>query len=81
METKTSINDVSAPGNSILETGTENSRLEGQLPSGENIVTSNEEPFECDLRRLAKPQSDEISLYVSIGLIIEDNEALADFVG
>ncbi|AKB13310.1 MAG: ABC transporter ATP-binding protein [Methanosarcina thermophila] len=62
METKTSINDVSAPGNSILETGTENSRLEGQLPSGENIVTSNEEPFECDLRRLAKPQSDEISL-------------------
>jgi putative ABC transport system ATP-binding protein len=62
METKTSINDVSAPGNSILETGTENSRLEGQLPSEENMVTSNEEPFKCDLRRLKKPQSDEILL-------------------
>ena len=36
METKTSINDVSAPGN--------------------------EEPFKCDLRRLKKPQSDEILL-------------------
>ena len=31
METKISIEDVSAPGGSILETGTENPRLEGEL--------------------------------------------------
>lgn len=62
METKISIDHVSAPRDSILETGTENSILEGRLPSGENPVTSNEEPFKCDLRRSRDQQSDEKQL-------------------
>jgi len=59
METKISIEDVSAPGDSILETGTENPRPEEDLPLGEDRVTSNEEPFKCDLRRSRSLQSDE----------------------
>jgi putative ABC transport system ATP-binding protein len=59
METKISIEDVSAPGDSILETVTENPRLEGELPSGEDLVTSNEEPFKCELRRSRPRLNDE----------------------
>lgn len=51
METKISIEDVSAPGDLILETGTENSRLEGKLPSEKDLATSSEEQFKCELRR------------------------------
>lgn len=62
METKISIDYVSAPGDPILETGTENSRLEGRLLSGENSVASNEEPFKCDLRRSRDQQGGEKQL-------------------
>jgi putative ABC transport system ATP-binding protein len=58
METKISIKDVSAPADSILETGTENPRLEGELSSGEDRVTSNEKPFKCELGRSRDLQSD-----------------------
>lgn len=59
MEMKISITDVSAPRDSILENGTENSRHEGELPSGEYLVNSNEEPFKCELSRSRYLQSDE----------------------
>lgn len=62
METKISINDVSAPENPVLETGTENSTLEERLPSGKSPITSNEEPFKCDLRRSRSSQNDETEL-------------------
>mgnify|MGYP001415364410 FL=1 len=59
METKISTEDVSAPGDSILETGTENSRLEGELPLREDHITSNKEPFKCELGRSRYSQSNE----------------------
>ncbi|MGB9938780.1 ABC transporter ATP-binding protein [Methanosarcina sp.] len=60
METKISIEDVSAPGDSILGTGTENPRPEEELPLGEDRATLSEEPFKCDLRRSRSLQNDEI---------------------
>ncbi|HHV24616.1 MAG: ABC transporter ATP-binding protein [Methanosarcina sp.] len=59
METKISTEDVSAPGDPILETGTESPRLEGELPLREKHITSNEEPFECELGRSRYFQSSE----------------------
>ncbi len=59
METKISIENVSASRDSMLETGTENSRLEAELPSREDHITSSEEPFKCDLRRSRSMQGDE----------------------
>jgi putative ABC transport system ATP-binding protein len=59
METKISIEDVSAPGDSILETETGNLRLEEEMPSGEYRVNSNEEPFKCELGRSEYLQSNE----------------------
>jgi len=59
MEMEIPTEGVSAPVNSILETGTENPRLEGELPSGEERVTSNEETFKCELGRSRYLQSDE----------------------
>lgn len=58
MEAKISIRDVSAPADSTLETGTENTRLEEELPSGEDRVTSNEIPFKCEVGRSRYLQSD-----------------------
>ena len=58
METKIPIEDVSAQGGSILETGTEDPRLEGELHSKENNFTSNEDPFKYELRRSRHLQSD-----------------------
>lgn len=58
METKMPIEDVSAPKGSILETGTENPRLEGGLPLKENHFNSNEDSFNCELRRSRHMQSD-----------------------
>ena len=59
METKIPIEDVSAPGGSILKTGTEKPRLEGEQHSKENHFTSNEDPFKCELRRSRHLQTDE----------------------
>ncbi len=59
MESKISIEDVSALGDLILETGSENSRLERELPSGEDHITSNENMFKCELNRSRYLQSDE----------------------
>jgi putative ABC transport system ATP-binding protein len=58
MKAKISYEDVSAPEDSILETGPENLRYEGELPLGESLVTSNEEPFKCDLGSSKSLQSD-----------------------
>lgn len=69
METKISIEDVSAPGDSILETETENPGLEGELPSGEAHVNLNEEPFKCELGRSRSLQSGET--HVTVAPIIE----------
>jgi len=65
METKISIEDVSAPGDSILETETENPGLEGELPSGEARVNLNEEPFKCELGRSRSLQSGETHVIAS----------------
>ncbi|RXA17057.1 ABC transporter ATP-binding protein [Methanosarcina sp. MSH10X1] len=62
METKISIEDVSAPGDLILETGTENSRLEGKLPSEKDLATSSEEQFKCELRRSGDLQNGKTQL-------------------
>lgn len=59
METKASIEDVSAPGDLILEAETENPILEVELPSGEGLVNSNKELFKCKLGRSKHLQSDE----------------------
>lgn len=59
MESKISIEDVSALGDLILETGSENPRLERELPSGEDHITSNENMFRCELNRSRYLQSDE----------------------
>ncbi|HWQ48172.1 MAG TPA: ABC transporter ATP-binding protein [Methanosarcina sp.] len=59
METKISIEDISAPEDLILETEIENPTLEGELPSGEGLVNSNEEPFKFELGRSRYLQSDE----------------------
>lgn len=58
METKISIKDVSAPADSILETGAEIPRLEGELSSGEGRIASNEKTFKCELDRSRDLQSD-----------------------
>jgi putative ABC transport system ATP-binding protein len=57
MKANISYEDVSAPEDSILETGPENLRYEGELPLGESLVTSNEGPFKCDLGRSRSLQS------------------------
>ncbi|WP_292391368.1 ABC transporter ATP-binding protein [Methanosarcina sp. UBA5] len=59
METKISIEDVSAPGDSILETEIENLTLEEELPSREGLVNPNEELFKCELGSSRYTQSDE----------------------
>ncbi len=59
METKISIEDVSAPEDLILETGTKDPILEGKLLSEEDLVNSNEEPFKCELGRSRYLQSEE----------------------
>lgn len=59
METKISTEDVSAPGDPILETGTESPRLEGELPLREKHIISNEEPFKYELDRSRYFQSSE----------------------
>lgn len=58
MEMKISVEEVSAPGDLTLVAGTENSRLEKELPSGQGRVTSNEEPFKCELGRSRPMQGD-----------------------
>jgi putative ABC transport system ATP-binding protein len=58
MNAKISYEDVSAPEDSILETGPENLRYEGELPLGVSLVTSNEELFKCDLGGSKSLQSD-----------------------
>jgi putative ABC transport system ATP-binding protein len=59
MKMKTSIKDVSAPGDLILETEIDNPTLEVELPSREGLVNSNEESFKCKLGRSKCLQSDE----------------------
>lgn len=59
MKMETSIKDVSAPGDLILETEIENPTLEVELPSREGLVNSNEESFKCKLGRSKCLQSDE----------------------
>jgi putative ABC transport system ATP-binding protein len=58
METKIPIEDISAQGGSILDTGTEDPRLKGELHSKENNFTSNENLFKCELRHSRHLQSD-----------------------
>jgi len=57
MEIKIPIEDISVPGGSILETGTENPMHEGELHLKENHLASNEDPFKCELRRSRHLQS------------------------
>ncbi len=57
MEIKIPIEDISVPGGSILETGTENPIHEGELHLKENHLASNEDPFKCELRRSRHLQS------------------------
>lgn len=56
---KISIEDVSAPGDLMLETGTKNPILEGELPLGEDSTTSNEDMFKCELNHPRDLQSNE----------------------
>lgn len=56
---KISIEDVSAPGDLMLKTGTKNPILEGELPLGEDSTTSNEDMFKCELNHPRDLQSNE----------------------
>lgn len=57
MKAKIFYEDVSAPEDSILETGPKNLRYRGELLSVESLVTSNEGLFKCDLGRSRSLQS------------------------
>ncbi|MGA9189287.1 MAG: ABC transporter ATP-binding protein [Methanosarcina sp.] len=58
METKRPIENISAQGGSIVDTGTEDPRLKGELHSKENNFISNEDPFKYELRRSRHLQND-----------------------
>ncbi|HEY3362013.1 MAG TPA: ABC transporter ATP-binding protein [Methanosarcina sp.] len=66
---KISIEDVSAPGDLILETETENPILEGGLLLGEDRVASNEDMFNYELNRSRCLKSDET--YGAVTPVIE----------